>query len=139
MQFEERLRPRQIAGSIASLTGALALSLACFGIFGLVAYGVAMRTKEIGIRRALGADTGSIVRLLLRQLALPVALGMLAGTLAGVAVGRALGGEPFYLPATDAAAPAVALLVFALAAALAALVPATRALGTDPLRALRHD
>jgi predicted permease len=139
MQFEERLRPRQIAGGIASLTGALALSLACFGIFGLVAYGVAMRTKEIGIRRALGADTGSVIRLLLRQLAVPVALGMLAGTLAGVAVGRALGGEPFYLPATDATAPAAALMVFALAAAIAALVPATRALGTDPLRALRHD
>lgn len=138
-QFREKLRARQVASLIGGLMGVLALSLACFGIFGLVSYGVAMRTKEIGIRRALGADAESVIRLLLRQLALPVGLGMLAGTFGGVAVGGALTGEPFYLPAVDAATPAVALAFFTAVAAIAALVPASRALGADPLQALRHE
>jgi len=138
-QFEQRVRDRQVASVIATMAGMLALSLACFGIFGLVACGVAVRTKEIGIRRALGAGRGSIVRLLLRQLMLPVALGMLVGTLAAAAVGRVLEGEPFFLPSMDVATPAGALALFALMAVAAVLAPVSRALGTDPLRALKHE
>jgi predicted permease len=138
-QFQEKLRGRRLASLIGGLMGLLALSLACFGIFGIVAYGVTMRTKEIGIRRALGADAGSMIRLLLRQLAFPLGLGMLVGTVAGVTVAGALEGEPFFLPSIDVTTPAAALAFFALVAAVAALVPACRALGADPLQALRHE
>jgi predicted permease len=138
-QFEERVKGRRVATLIASLTAALAQFLACSGIFGLVACASTMRTQEIGIRRALGADSGSVIVLLLRQLAIPTGLGMALGTMAGMAVGRVLEGEPFYLPATDVVTPAIALAVFALTAAGAALVPAFRALRVDPLLALRHE
>jgi predicted permease len=138
-QFEERVKGRRVASLIASLTGALALSLACFGIFGLVAFTSTMRTREIGIRRALGAGSGSVILLLLRQLAIPVSLGMALGTAAGVGVGEVLEGDPFYLPAMDVITPAIALAVFALTAVSAAVVPAFRALGLDPLLALRDE
>ncbi len=98
-QFDARVQGRRVASLIASATGLLALGLACFGIFGLVAYASTMRMHEIGIRRALGANSVSIVVLLLRHLAIPVGLGMALGTAAGVSIGRVLEGEPFYLPA----------------------------------------
>jgi predicted permease len=138
-RFAERVQERRVASLVASFTGVLALSLACFGIFGLVAYASALRTQEIGIRRALGARGGSVVLLLLRQLVIPVGVGMALGAMTGVAVGRVLEGEPFYLPATDVATPLTALAVFALGAVSAALMPAFRALRLDPLQALRHD
>jgi predicted permease len=138
-QFDARVQGRRVASLIASATGLLALGLACFGIFGLVAYASTMRMHEIGIRRALGANSVSVVVLLLRHLAIPVGLGMALGTAVGVSVGRVLEGEPFYLPAATVDIPAIALIVLGLTAALAALVPALRALRLDPLTALRHE
>jgi predicted permease len=138
-RFEETLHGRRVASRVAGFAGLLALALACFGISGLVAQSVSMRMKEIGIRRALGADGGRVVRLLIRQLILPVAAGTLVGTFAGVLVGRALEAEPFYLPATNAAMPAAAVVLLTISAIVAALVPAARALDTDPLQALRHE
>ena len=138
-QFAERVQARRVASLVASVTGVLALSLACCGIFGVVACASTMRTQEIGIRRALGARSGSVVLLLLRQLVIPVGLGATVGTITGVAVGRVLEGEPFYLPATDGVLLLAALAVFFLTAAFAAIVPALRALRLDPLVALRHD
>ena len=77
--YEERVRSRSFASAVAGITGMLALVLACFGIFGVVSYGVAMRTKEIGIRRALGATGTSVMTMVMRQLALPVGIGILSG------------------------------------------------------------
>jgi predicted permease len=138
-RFEQRVRERRLASLIGSMIGGLALVLACFGIFGLVACGAAVRRKEIGIRRALGAAAGSIVALLSRQLLLPVAIGMLIATIAAVAVGRVLEGDPFYLPSMNAATPIAALTLVAVMATLAVLAPVSRALGADPLRALKHE
>ena len=137
--FEERVRERRVARLVAMLVGGLALSLACFGIVGLVSCGVAVRTKEIGIRRALGAERRAISALLLRQLLLPVALGLLVGTMAGMAVGRVLEGAPYHLPAIDVVTIAGALTILVVTAALAVLGPVFRALGTDPVQALRHE
>lgn len=137
--FEQSVRDRRVVSLIGAAVGGLALSLACFGIFGLVACAVVVRSKEIGIRRALGAGKRSIVGLLSRQLLLPVALGMLVGTIAGIAVGRVLEGEPFYLPSMDVATPAGALAIVAVMAAAAVLAPVSRALGADPLRALKRE
>ena len=138
-QYERRLHGARLVSLVAGLTSGLALALACVGIFGLVAQDVAMRTKEIGIRRALGAGAGSIVRLLARQLSIPLALGMFLGTAAGLALTRALESEPFHLPAANAAIPAIAIAILAVTAAAAVFMPASRGLGTDPLRALRQD
>jgi predicted permease len=137
--FALTLQARQVASLMAAAVGLLALSLACFGVYGLVSYASTLRTREIGIRRALGASGGSIVRLLLKQLAIPLAAGMMAGTAAGVAVATLLEGEPFYLPAPDLLTPIAALAVFVGAAAAAAVLPALRSLAQDPLVALRHE
>ena len=138
-QYERRLHGARLVSLVAGLTSGLALALACVGIFGLVAQDVAMRTKEIGIRRALGAGAGSIVRLLARQLSIPLVLGMFLGTAAGLALTRALESEPFYLPEANAAIPAIALGILLVTAAAAVFMPASRGLGADPLRALRQD
>ena len=138
-EYERNLRTPTLAGSIAALTAALVLALACFGIFGVVAYAVKLRTKEIGIRRALGASGRRVCEALLRQLAWPVGVGVALGTAAGMMASRLLGGAPLHLAVVDAAAPTAALTVFALAALAAALLPAIRALNRNPVEALRHE
>lgn len=137
--YEERVRSRSLASAVAGVTGMLGLVLACFGIFGVVSYGVAMRTKEIGIRRALGASGSSVITMVMRQLALPVGIGMLLGTSTGIGAGWFLARKPFYLPSGDVFTPALIVILFTLTAGAAALVPALRALGADPLRSLRHE
>ena len=138
-EYERNLRGPKLAGTIAALTAALVLALACFGIFGVVAYGVKLRTKEIGIRRALGADARRVCQALLRQLAWPVGVGVIAGTTAGVLASRLLGGPPLHLAVIDAAAPGAALALFTIAALAAALLPAVRALDINPVEALRNE
>ncbi len=137
--FAARVQGRQMASLMAGMTGLLALALACFGIYGLVSYASSLRTREIGIRRALGASRGSVIRLLLRQLIVPLAIGVLLGSIAGVFAGTVLEGEPFFLPAPDVATPLVAVGVFIVTACAAALVPAWRSLRLNPLDALRHE
>jgi putative ABC transport system permease protein len=137
--FDRRMRGPRIASAVSAAIGALTLVLACLGIFGVVSYGVALRTKEIGIHIALGARRSAIVHLILRQVLAPVAVGMAFGLIAAIPAGIALSGEPFYVQRVDPAAYAAALGLFAAAAGWAAAVPALRALRTDPIRALRCD
>jgi putative ABC transport system permease protein len=124
---------------LIGIFASLALVLAMVGIYGVMAYEIAQRTHEIGIRMALGADQGGIASLIARQ-SLPVAIaGIVAGLAAAAGLSRLMRGmlyqvEPFD-PATFAA---VAALVF-LVAALAAAIPARRAMRVDPMIALRHE
>jgi ABC-type antimicrobial peptide transport system permease subunit len=138
-ELAQRMQGRQVATLAISLVGLLALCLACFGIFGIVACGATLRTPEIGIRRARGARSGSIIFLLLRQVLIPVGLGIAVGTIAGVAGSRVLEGEPFYLPGLDVAVPLSALTLFVAIATVAAILPAIRVLRLDPLAALKYE
>jgi ABC-type antimicrobial peptide transport system permease subunit len=95
--------------------------------------------KEIGIRRALGADARAVFATLLRQLAWPVGIGVVVGTTGGFAASRALAAPPFQLAIPDALAPTAALTIFVLAGLAAALVPASRAMRADPIDALRQE
>ena len=137
--YEEKLRTRAFAGAGVGITGVLALTLACFGIFGVVSYGVATRTREIGIRRALGATGASVLTLVLQHLVIPVGVGMGLGVAAGLGAGWLLARDPLYLPSSDVLTPLLIVLFFAITAAAAAVWPASRALGVEPLRALRHE
>lgn len=137
--YDARFRAPRLARLISGLVAALVLALACLGIGGVVAYAVKVRTKEIGIRRALGADARRVCALLLRQLAVPVGVGLAAGAALGVAASQTLAGEPFYLTAPDTRGSVFAILIFVLAALIAALAPASRALAIDPVHALRHE
>jgi putative ABC transport system permease protein len=137
--FERELRTPRLASGVAAVTALLALGLACVGIFGVVSYGVGLRTKEIGIRLALGADAGSILRALLRYTLWSGAVGVLVGLAGGWPAGRTFAGAPFYLQHLDLAAYASVGVIFVVTGIIAAFVPAWRALRRDPLQALRHE
>ena len=136
--FDRRVLGSRVAGAVASGIGAITLLLACLGIFGVVSYGVALRTKEIGIRTALGANRALLLRAILRQVMLPVVAGVLAGLVAAIPAGLALSGEPFHVRLADPLAFVGALLVFGTASCFAALWPAAKALRGNPVDALRH-
>jgi predicted permease len=136
--FDRRMLGPRIASAIAAGIGLLTLALACLGIFGVVSYGVALRTKEIGIRVALGAQHPALLRAIVRQVLTPVGIGVMIGLALAVPIGIALKGEPFYLENADPVAFVVALAAFAAAGAVAALWPAYQVLRRNPVEALRH-
>jgi putative ABC transport system permease protein len=113
--------------------------LAMVGIFGVVSYSVAQRRQEIGLRMALGAARGNVIRLMVRQAMLPAGIGLLAGLAAAWGLTRLLSAFLFEVQATDPTTFVSALLCLAVAAFLASLIPARRAARIDPMVALRHD
>jgi ABC-type antimicrobial peptide transport system permease subunit len=119
--------------------GLLALGLASIGIYGVMAYTVARRTNEIGIRMALGAEAWRVLRMVLTESSVLAVIGILVGLGGALAGTRVLTSMLFGVKATDAATflgGAGLLLVVAL---LAALVPAWRAASVEPAQALRHE
>jgi putative ABC transport system permease protein len=127
---------------IASLLGGfavVALLLAAAGVYGVIAYTVAQRTTEIGVRVALGADPRAVLRLVAREGFVVTAAGMVAGTLAAAAAGQALRTLLFDVSPADPLAYAAVLALFAAVACAAVAIPARRALRVDPLVALRAE
>jgi predicted permease len=137
--FNRRMAGMRIISSIAATIGLLTLLLACIGIFGVVSYGATLRTRELGVHLALGADRGTILRVVTRHLLRPVAAGIVLGTAAALPIAIALAASPLQLAFADPMSYASALLILAAGAGTAALLPAWRALRNDPLRALRHE
>jgi predicted permease len=131
---QERLIAR-----LTELFGALALILACLGLYGLTAYAVARRTNEIGIRMALGAGQGNVLALVLRSALVQVGLGLAIGIPAALAGGRLLAAQLYQVKSYDPAILGTAALILAASAILAASVPARRASRVDPVIALRHE
>ena len=123
---------------LVSLFAAMALLLAVIGIFGVIAYSVSSRTKEIGIRMALGASRAAIVRLVLRQTLALTAAGLAIGVPGAIAASRLLEHMLFAISAGDPATLAAMALLLAAASALAGYLPARRAARVDPLIALRY-
>jgi putative ABC transport system permease protein len=118
---------------------ALALLLAAMGVYGVVAYTVAERTPEIGIRIALGAQRRDVLRLILAQGLKPLVIGSGAGIIVALALGRALSSLLFGVSSTDPLTFAGIALLFIFVALLACWIPARRATKVDPLVALRHE
>ncbi|MBO0798029.1 MAG: ABC transporter permease [Blastocatellia bacterium] len=118
---------------------ALALLLAMMGVYGVVAYTVAQRTPEIGIRIALGAQGRDVLRLILAQGLKPVLIGSIAGLMAALALGRFLSSLLYGVKATDPATFVIAALLLSLVGLLACYLPARRATRIDPLAALRTE
>jgi ABC-type antimicrobial peptide transport system permease subunit len=137
--FRDKLRTAEYSALAVSLLGAVALLLAGAGIVGLVAYGVRQRTREIGIRMALGARPAHVVGVVLRQFAIPVAAGLLAGVGGAAALSQILRQLLYGVSNLDPMAYVGAVGVFAVAVVVAALLPARRALRVDPIRALRYE
>jgi predicted permease len=138
-QVEQTLVEERLMAKLAGGFGGLGLMLACVGLYGLLAYSVVRRTKEIGVRLALGAQRGLVVWMVARR--------ALALVIAGVAVGlplarllsRKVQSMLFGLTATDAGVMAAAVGSLVAAGLVAAYVPARRAARVDPMTALRHE
>ena len=137
--LEQRLRPNRIGAMAMAGTGLLALALACIGIYGVVSLGAASRTKEIGIRMALGASRAGIVGLVMRQQTGPLVVGMLAGLAAASAAAMLMRGAPFYVDPIDVPVQLAVVVAFAVTAGAATLGPALRVARRDPLGAIRHE
>jgi putative ABC transport system permease protein len=126
------------AGLLGGLA-ALAAALAAIGLYGVLSHGVARRTRELGIRMALGAERHRVLRLVLRQAATTVALGLAAGLAIAVPASRVLEAFLFGVPRVDLVTYGGTVALMAAVALAAALVPAWRATRLDPIEALRHE
>jgi len=135
----ESLTGRRFNLVLLSVFGGVALALAAIGIYGVISYGVTQRTHEMGIRMALGAKPGDVLKLVVRQ-AMVLALGGVGiGLLASLGLTRLMKGLLFSVSVTDPLTFAAIALLMTLIALLACLVPARRATKVDPLVALRYE
>ena len=139
---------QRLAGTLAtarfntlllSLLGGIGLLLAASGIYGVIAYFVSQRTQEIGVRMALGATTGSVVRLVLGQAMRPVAIGAAVGVVGALAASRVLASQLFGVSRTDPLTIAAVVATLIGVALVASAVPARRAAAVDPTRALQSE
>jgi putative ABC transport system permease protein len=133
------LIPQRIAAAVAGSLGVVVLLLAAVGIYGVTSYAVNRRTREIGVRMALGADRQSVVRLVLRQGLALTAIGVVIGLVAGAAGAQVLRSLLFGISALDPVAFAGAALLFGLVSLVASYLPARRAARVDPMVALRAE
>jgi ABC-type antimicrobial peptide transport system permease subunit len=125
--------------TLTTLFGALGLVLSAVGLYGVMAYMVEQRTGEIGVRMALGADRGNVLRMVLRGAFSQVGIGLAIGIPAAIAAGKLMTQQLFSVRPWDPVMLASATLALALAALLASAVPAWRAAGVEPMVALRNE
>jgi ABC-type antimicrobial peptide transport system permease subunit len=136
---DQAIRQEITLARLGSLLAGLALVIACVGMYGTVAFTVARRTSEIGIRMALGAPAQRIVRMVLSDVLVLVAVGLVAGLGLSLAGSRYVGTLLYGVEPTDAATFAAATAVLLTCGLIAASVPALRAARIDPMRAVRRE
>ncbi len=135
----EALAPQRFSTTLLAAFAALALVLAAVGIYGVVSYSVHQRTREIGVRVALGARSGDVVRMVLGQGMALVIAGVVLGFLGALALTRFVASLLYQVSARDPAIFAAVALVLAAVALAACYLPARRAAGVDPTLALRDE
>ena len=127
------------AGAALTLFGGLALLLAAVGLYGMLAFVVSERSREFGVRLALGARPAVVVRQVLRRSLALVGAGLASGLAAALGLGRVLAGLLYGVSPRDATTLGAVALVLGLVALLASYLPARRASQVDPALALRHE
>ncbi len=135
----QALGQARLTTMLLGLFASVALLLATVGIYGAVAYSVAQRTGEIGVRMALGAQTRDVLRLVVRQGMSPVLVGLIVGLTAALLLGRLLTAQLYEISASNPVLLAGTIIVLALAGLVACLIPARRATLVSPIEALRNE
>jgi predicted permease len=138
-QINNSLTTERLIASLSAVFGFLATLLAVIGLYGVMAYTVARRTREIGIRMALGAAQGNVIWMVMREVLMLVSVGVAAGVPAAWALARFVESQLFGMKGRDPVTMALAAVGLALVASLAGYVPALRASRVDPLNALRYE
>jgi ABC-type antimicrobial peptide transport system permease subunit len=138
-QIGESLFVERMVAVLSAAFGLLATVLAAIGLYGVMSYAVAMRTREIGLRVALGADRRAVLLLVLREVAVLASLGIAIGLPGGYGLGKVVESQLFGLQARDPLTFVVATLALVTTAFVAGLVPAIRAARVDPMTALRYE
>jgi putative ABC transport system permease protein len=138
-RLSESLAPRRLSMFLLSAFAGLALMLAAIGVYGVISYTVVQRTQEIGIRMALGATRGSVLRLVLRQQARLILLGGAVGLALAIALSGVMSSMLYDVKPRDFTIFALSWVVSTVAALLASTAPALRATRTDPCVTLRYE
>jgi ABC-type antimicrobial peptide transport system permease subunit len=138
-QIERAVKQERLFAQLLTGFAILAVLLACLGIYGTLAYSVARRIPEIGVRMALGAAPGDVVRMIAGDIAVPVVVGVAVGLGGALASTRVLESMLFGLTPRDLPTLAIAALVLTASGAFAAWAPSRRASRVDPMSALREE
>ena len=138
-QIDRLLRPERLVASVSLAFGLLATGLGAMGLYGVVAFTVARRTREIGVRMALGAARGAVLRMVLRGVAGMAAVGICAGAVLSLALARYVESQLYGVRGRDLATLGAAAALLVIVALASGWLPARKASRVDPLHALRQD
>ena len=138
-QLDETLLTDRLIAMLSAGFGALATLLASVGLYGVMAFVVARRKKELGIRLALGAQPGFVVWMVMREVLLLLAIGLAVGVPAAMLLGRYVASQLYGLQPHDPAIAGSTVLLLTIISAAAGFIPAQRASRIDPILALRHE
>ncbi|HXE12867.1 MAG TPA: ABC transporter permease [Bryobacteraceae bacterium] len=138
-QLDLSLRTERLVASLSTVFGTLATLLAIIGLYGVMAYTVARRTREIGIRMALGAQQGNVIWIVMKEVLLLIGIGVLVGIPLALGLGTLVRNQLFGLAPHDPVTIVASTLALAAVAGLAGFIPALRASRIDPTQALRYE
>jgi len=138
-QLDETLTTERLIAALSTAFGALATLLAAIGLYGVMAFVVASRTKEIGLRMALGAQQAAVAWLVMKEVLILVAIGVVVGVPSAYFLSKYVSSQLFNVPAADAWTALVAISILTAIAAAAGFFPARRATAVDPIKTLRYE
>jgi predicted permease len=138
-QVDRSIVDQKLIAQLSSFFGLLAAFLACIGIYGLMSYGFSRRTREIGVRMALGARPGQVLWMVLREVLILAGLGISAGVITTFVLQRLVASQLYSTKPTDPACILLAILLMTVVALLAGYFPARRAARVEPMEALRYE
>jgi predicted permease len=138
-QLDQRLLTERLVALLSAGFGLLATLLASIGLYGVMAFVVARRTKDLGLRMALGAKAGSVIWLVMREVLLLLGIGLAIGIPSALGLGRLVSAQLYGIKATDPWIAGTSMIVLIAVTAFAGLIPARRASRIDPILALRYE